>query len=199
VEVIAEIMDRVDWLLDESTNYDQHVNLSCRSGFDTSTYSGYARAMVVPAKIESANIGGETSLTTVANDLTAAGYGGPNRIYLVFEDFDGTAAGRVGCYGKTYACVATTDDWDSGTVGHEMLHTLGVKHSWGGEGPNGTYIPDIMISQTEDWQLDQDFNSYYDPSEPSATFNTYRRQEGDGYLNVASHPPLTTPVCCDVG
>jgi hypothetical protein len=193
VQQIAKIMDRIDWLFDEATNYDQHVNFSCRSGFDTSTNAGYAQALVIPEKIEAGNTSGETAFYTAVNDLRATGYDDSNRYYVVFEDFDGTALGEVGCAG----CYAASDEWDSGTVGHELLHVFGAGHAWVSES-TAFYVNDIMISQYNDWQLDQDFNTYYDPSETTATFNI------DPYpstvkVNVAAHPALTTPTCCDVG
>ncbi|WP_162907593.1 hypothetical protein [Allorhizocola rhizosphaerae] len=205
VEKIAKIMDRIDWLLDNSTNYDQHVNFSCRTGFDTSTYNGYAQALVVPEKIEAGNLSGETGLGTIVADLAAAGYNdSPNRIYLVFEDFDGTAtATEVGC--TVSPCVASTDDWDSGTAGHELMHSMGAEHTYITEVPNATYGNDIMISQYNDWQWDQDFNTYYDPSELSATFYIDQYQgigePSPDYRkdNLADHPILTAPVCCDTG
>ncbi|GIH22789.1 hypothetical protein Aph01nite_10990 [Acrocarpospora phusangensis] len=194
-ERIAKIVDRMDWLLDETTNYDHHLNISCRTGHDTSTYAGYARAMVIPEKIEDAVIDGETDPFVIADDLTAAGYDNAGRKYLVFEDFDGTATAH--CDG---VCVATTDvDWDSGTMMHELIHTYDVDHAKVSEVPGSFSSQDVMISQYNDWQIDQEFNTYYDPSEPSALFYTSNDPNDSRKVNIANAPEFTTPVCCDVG
>ncbi|WP_213453250.1 hypothetical protein [Rhizomonospora bruguierae] len=60
------------------------------------------------------------------------------------------------------------------------------------------YNADIMYGWTDYWMLDQDFNTYYDPSELTATFHQ------DPYPStfkgtIATHPVLTAPTCCDVG
>ncbi|GII67225.1 hypothetical protein Skr01_73100 [Sphaerisporangium krabiense] len=193
VQQIAKIVDRMDWLLDESTNYDQHINLSCRTGYDTSTYAGYAQALVVPEKIEAADIPGETTPFTIADDLEAAGYDNANRKYLVFEDFNGTAT--AWCDG---VCVATTDDWDSGTAMHELIHLYDVDHAKVSEVPDTYSLNDIMISQYNDWQIDQEFNTYYDPSETTATFYTSSYPD-TRLVNLANYPVFTAPTCCDVG
>ncbi|MET8145555.1 hypothetical protein ABZU32_35080 [Sphaerisporangium sp. NPDC005288] len=193
VERIAKIVDRMDWLLDESTDYDQHVKLSCRSGYNTGTSSGYAHALVVPEKIENAVIAGETPPDVIADDLFAAGYDNANRKYLVFEDFDGTATAHCGD-----VCVATADEWDSGTLMHELIHLYDVDHAKVSEVPNTFSINDIMISQYNDWQIDQEFNTYYDPSETSATFYTSSYPD-TRKVNLAAYSMFTTPTCCDVG
>ncbi|MEV0389508.1 hypothetical protein [Nonomuraea sp. NPDC050643] len=193
VERIAKIVDRMDWLLDESTNYDQHINLSCRTGHNTGTYTGYAHALVVPEQIENAVIDGETDPFVIADDLAAAGYDSGNRRYLVFEDFNGTATAHCGP-----VCVATTDDWDSGTMMHELIHLHDVDHAKVSEVPNSFSLNDVMISQYNDWQIDQEFNTYYDPSETSALFHTSSYPD-TRRVNLAAFPPFTTPTCCDVG
>ncbi|MDH2424319.1 hypothetical protein [Sphaerisporangium sp. TRM90804] len=193
VERIAKIVDRMDWLLDESTNYDQHIKTSCRTGYDTSTYSGYAHALVIPEKIELADTTGETGPYAIADDLWAAGYDHDNRKYLVFEDFNGTATAHCGS-----VCVATTDDWDSATMMHELIHLHDVDHAKVSEVPNTFSLNDIMISQYNDWQIDQEFNTYYDPSETSALFYTSSYPD-TRKVNLATLAQLTTPTCCDVG
>ncbi|WP_380844724.1 hypothetical protein [Sphaerisporangium dianthi] len=193
VDRIAKIVDRMDWLLDESTNYDQHINLGCRTGYNTSTYSGYAQALVIPEKIEAGVIGGETAADVVAADLAAAGYDDANRKYVVFEDFDGTSQAYCGA-----VCVAAADEWDSGTAMHELVHLNDVDHAKVSEVPDTLAVNDLMTSQYNDWQMDQEFNNYYDPSETSATF--YTSNYPDTRLrNVAAWSFFTTPTCCDVG
>ncbi|MEO3812012.1 hypothetical protein ABGB17_23695 [Sphaerisporangium sp. B11E5] len=192
-ERIAKMVDRMDWMLDESTNYDQHINLSCRTGYDTSTYSGYAQALVIPVKIPNGVISGETPPDVIANDLAAAGYDNANRKYVVFEDFNGTATAHCGP-----VCVATTDDWDAATMMHELIHLYDVDHAKVSEVPNTFSLNDIMISQYNDWQLDQEFNTYYDPSETTASFYTSSYPD-TRYLNLANYSMFTTPTCCDVG
>ncbi|MET8155690.1 hypothetical protein ABZT47_04910 [Sphaerisporangium sp. NPDC005289] len=197
VEKIAKIVDRMDWSLDESTNYDQHINLSCRTGYSTSTYSGYAHALVVPEKIESGVIGGETPVQTITHDLADSGYDVDNRKYVVFEDFNGTA--NAWC---EPACAATADAWASGTVLHELVHLAAdgfyVDHPKVTEGSEILSYPDLMANPYYDWTLDHDFNNYYDPSETSATF--YQGNYPDTRkANAASWPYFTTATCCDVG
>ncbi|MGC5015209.1 hypothetical protein ACLQ2R_30975 [Streptosporangium sp. DT93] len=193
VERIAKIVDRMDWLLDESTDYDQHINLSCRTGYGTGTYSGYAHALVVPEKIEAADVSGETGPDVIADDLEAAGYDNANRTYVVFEDFDGTATAHCGG-----VCVATSDEWDSGTMMHELIHLYDVDHAKVSEVPGILAVNDVMTSQYNDWQIDQEFNTYYDPSELSALFHTSNHPD-TRRLNVAAWSRFTVPTCCDVG
>ncbi|MFB9247529.1 hypothetical protein ACFFWE_04775 [Sphaerisporangium melleum] len=189
-EQIAKIVDRMDWSVDESTNYDQHINLSCRTGYNTSTYSGYARALVIPEEIEGGTIGGEIAADVVADDLAAAGYDNANRRYVVFEDFsEGTAQAHCGPL-----CVATADEWDSGTLLHELVHLSGADHAKATEVPDTVDVSDVMSTQWDNWNLDQEFNSYYDPSELTATFPNYGLA-----VNAATTPWFTTPTCCDVG
>ncbi|MEO3813137.1 hypothetical protein ABGB17_29395 [Sphaerisporangium sp. B11E5] len=197
---IAKIVDRMDWSLDESTNYDQHINLSCRTGYDTSTYSGYAQALVVPEKIENGVIGGETPVDVISADLAAAGYDISNRRYIVFEDFNGTANAYYDPNNSNIG-VATADGWASGTMLHELLH-LGhpsyVDHSKVTETPDVLSYPDVMSNPYYDWLLDHNFNTYYDPSETTATFYTGNYPD-TRLVNVATWPYFTTPTCCDVG
>ncbi|GAA1276824.1 hypothetical protein GCM10009677_33350 [Sphaerisporangium rubeum] len=199
VQNIAKIVDRMDWSLDESTNYDQHLNLSCRTGYDTSTYAGYAQALVVPEKIENGVIGGETPVGVITADLTAAGYDTSNRRYIVFEDFDGTATASYDPVSGLGA--ATVDGWASGSMLHELVH-LGhpnyVDHSKVTETPNVLSYPELMSNPYYDWLLDHNFNTYYDPSETGATFYTSNYPD-TRKVNVAAWPYFTTPTCCDVG
>ncbi len=151
----------------------------------------------MPEKIEAGNLSGQTDISTVQADLAAAGYNDSNRYYVVFEDFDGTAtASAVGC-SPGANCIATADEWDSGTLAHELFHALGADHTYTDE-TGATSVTDVMISQYNDWQLDQNFNGYYDPSELSATFNIYFYPD-TRKVNIAGNPVFTTPVCCDVG
>ncbi|MDH2424888.1 hypothetical protein [Sphaerisporangium sp. TRM90804] len=193
VERIAKIVDRMDWLLDESTNYDQHIKTSCRTGYDTSTYSGYAHALVIPEKIELADPAAENPPEVMADDLAAAGYDDANRKYVVFEDFDGTGTAHCGP-----VCVATADEWDSGTMMHELIHLHNVDHAKVTEVPDTLAVNDVMSSQYNDWQVDQEFNNYYDPSEVSALFYT-SNHPSTNKVNLAAYPQFTTPICCDVG
>ena len=202
VEQIAKVIDRIDWSLDNATDYDQHFNFSCRTGYDTSTYAGYAHALVVPEKIEAGNLSGSTDMGTVGADLQTGGYDDANRWYFVFEDFSGNSAAMTHC--KTGGgvvdgtlCFGVGELWDSGLMGHELLHLMGAPHAWSKE-DGGQYNADIMTDWDNYWILDQDFNTYYDPSELTATFYV------DGYpstakWNIAKHPALTVPTCCDVG
>ncbi|GII81123.1 hypothetical protein Sru01_61050 [Sphaerisporangium rufum] len=204
VEQIAKLVDRMDLELDESTNYDQHINLSCRTGFDTSTYSGYAHALVIPEKIEAGAISGETSPYVITADLTAAGYDIANRKYVVFEDFNGTANGLCEPSDPNpKVCAATGDEWSSSTLLHELLHIAAdgfyVDHPKVAETVDYLTYPDIMSNQTLDWQLDHDFNNYYDPSETTATFYTGNQPDDTRKVNVAAWPYFTAPTCCDVG
>lgn len=198
VEKIAKVVDRIDWLLDENTDYDQHWNFSCRTGYDVNSYAGYARSLVVPEKIEAGNNTQRTTWTQVSDDLTVAGYNDQNRWYFVFEDFPGTSEAAHWCLSTGGAgCVGVAELWDSGLAGHEMLHMLGAPHAWSKE-DGGAYNADIMTDWDNSWFIDQDFNTYYDPSELSAGFY------GDpapatALRNIATHPLLTAPVCCDIG
>lgn len=205
VEKIAKVVDRIDWLLDESSNYDQHINFSCRYT-PNGTYADYARALVVPEKLDIATpTGSGSDWTAVYSDITAAGYDDPNRWYFVFTDAQIPSATNSGCMVLPAmttggnGCFGTAELWDSGIVGHELLHLLGAGHAWSQE-TNQQYVADIMMDWSNYWMLDQDFNSNYDPSEVSARF--YRDSPtGSGVLtwNVAAHPTLTAPTCCDVG
>lgn len=204
VEKIAKIVDRIDWLLDESTNYDQHINFSCRWTPD-STYADYARALVVPEKLDIPLPTGGVSNPDWSNtgaDITAAGYDDPNRWYFVFTDAHVPSGANSGCSltpaltSGGSGCWATVELFDSGTAGHELLHQLGAGHAWSQESDQ-QYIADIMLDWGNYWMLDQDFNTNYDPSEVSARF--YRDNPETFTWNVAAHPALTTPTCCDVG
>jgi hypothetical protein len=198
VEQIAKIIDRVDWAIDNSTDYDQHLNLSCRTGYDTSTYSGYAHALVVPEKIEAGNLTGGTTIETVRDDLTAAGYDDPNRWYFVFQDFSGNSAAWTHCKTAGGAgCVGVAEAWDTGIIGHELGHLLGAPHAWSKE-DGGAYYADIMYGWQDYWMYDQDFNTYYDPSELSASFYLDPYPSTTKY-NIANHPALTVPTPGDVG
>ncbi|WP_428965632.1 hypothetical protein [Micromonospora fluostatini] len=199
--LIAKIVDRVDWSLDESTNYDQHLNLSCRSGYDTSTYAGYTQALVVPEKIEAGTATGASSMTVRA-DLIAAGYDDSNRVYLVFTDFPSAsdaflcpAGGGFNSAGSH--CSAVVEGWDSGVAGHELFHVLGAGHAWMNE-TGQPYYPEIMYNWEDHWNLDPGFRTYYDPSELTASFHLDPYPSTDTG-NIARHPVLTTPVCCDTG
>lgn len=193
-EQIAQIVDRIDWLIDESSNYEQHINLSCRYS-PNSTYGDYARALVVPEKIEAGVIGGSTPTGVVRDDLFAAGYNDSNRWYLVFTDFSGGSDSNICLTGGGY-CYAIGEAWDSGLMGHEFLHVMGAPHAWMGE-TGVPYTPDIMSGWWDYWNADFGFRNYYDPSELGAAFY------GDPYpatvkINIANNPALTVPVCCDV-
>ncbi len=195
VEQIARIVDRIDWMLDESTNYDQHINLSCRWA-DNGTYADYARALVVPEKIESGS-NPFTSSGTVRADLHGAGFDDSNRYYLVFTDFE-SESDAIQCptTGGMW-CSAVVELWDSGVAGHELLHVFGAGHAWSAE--NGqAYFADNMYGWWDYWMLDQDFNTYYDPSETTASFYI-DPAPSTTTANIARHPALTTPACCDVG
>ncbi|MFV2116081.1 hypothetical protein ACFHW0_27605 [Micromonospora sp. LOL_025] len=203
VEYIAKVVDRVDWALDQSTDHDQHLRLSCRGGYDTGSYAGYARALVVPEKIE-AGANPNTGAEVVRDDLVAAGYGDSNRIYLVFTDFasnsDAYQCPTGGGFTPTSPaklCSAVTESWTTGVAGHELLHVLGAPHSWMTEAGQYFY-PEIMVNWLEHWNTDPGFRNYYDPSEPSATFHI-DPAPSSVKRNIAGHPMLTAPVCCDVG
>lgn len=194
VEQIARIVDRIDWALDESSNYDQHLNLSCRYSPDGS-YADYARALVVPEKIE-AGTTEFTSSATVRADLNAAGYADSNRYYLVFTDFESESDSNL-CPTTGGYCYSIVEVWDSGVAGHELAHNLGAGHAWMTEAGE-QYVPDIMMGWEWYWIFDPGFRNYYDPSELSARFYI------DPYpsttqANIATHPALTAPVCCDTG
>jgi hypothetical protein len=199
VEQIAQIVDRIDWLLDESTNYDQHLKLSCRYA-DNGSYGDYARALVTPEKIDA---GGNpfTSSSTVRADLLGAGFDDSNRYYLVFTDFesesDAYQCPTTGGSPPTGHCSAVVELWDSGVAGHELLHVFGAGHAWSTE-TGQPYYADLMYGWWDYWMLDQDFNTYYDPSETTASFfiDPYA---STATANIARHPALTTPTCCDVG
>ncbi|WP_229402914.1 hypothetical protein [Micromonospora okii] len=201
VEYIAKVVDRVDWALDQSSNYDQHVKLSCRTGYDTSTYAGYARSLVVPEKID-AGANPNTSAATVRSDLISAGYDDSNRIYLVFTDFasnsDAYLCPTGGGYGSSGGhCSAVTESWTTGVAGHELAHVLGAPHAWMTE-TGAPYYPEIMYNWVDHWNLDPGFRNYYDPSELSASFYI-DPHPSTATGNIANHPMLTAPTCCDVG
>ncbi|MFE7874562.1 hypothetical protein ACFUYE_29955, partial [Micromonospora humida] len=199
VEYIAKVVDRIDWALDESTNYDQHYNFSCRTGYDTSTYAGYARSLVVPEKID-AGANPNTPASTVRSDLISAGYQDSNRIYLVFTDFASNSDAYQcpsGGNSSGVHCSAVTESWTTGVAGHELLHVLGAGHAWMAE-TGASYVPDIMYGWWDNWNTDPGFRSYYDPSELSASFYI-DPSPSTAKVNVANHPMLTAPVCCDVG
>lgn len=195
VQEIAKIVDRIDWLIDESTNYDQHIKLSCQYT-PNSTYSDYAHALVAKEKIE-AGTNPSTSTWTVRDDLAAAGYDDSNRYYLVFTDFaSGSDAIQCPTTGGLH-CSAIVEHWDSGVAGHELIHVFGAGHTWATENDEA-YWWDIMLVSWDIWLTDHGFNHYYDPSELSASFYI------DAYpatvkVNIATHPAMTSPTCCDVG
>ncbi len=184
---IATIVDRVDWSLDQSTDYDQHVRLSCRSG-----QADFARSLVVAEKIENAVIGGDTPAHVIEQDLVAAGYDPGNRTYMVFEDFQGGAVAHC-----DVLCVAVTDEWDSAAMLHEFIHLFDVDHAKVTEAVLHEDA-DVMSTPWHTWSVDQEFNNYYDPSELTALFYTsaYPHQRR---ANLATWSMLTAPVCCDVG
>jgi hypothetical protein len=205
VEWAAKIIDRIDWSLDNTTNYDQHYNFSCRTGYDQNTYAGYARALVVPEKIEAGNLTAGTEMGVVEADLKAAGYNDPNRWYFVFQDFSGNSAAWANCLTaggihptNNNLCFGVTEAWDSGIAGHELLHLMGAPHAWSKE-DGGAYNADIMTGWWDYWMLDQDFNTYYDPSELTATFFTDGNPTNTDKWNVAKHPALTVPTAGDIG
>jgi hypothetical protein len=155
----------------------------------------------MPEKIEAAVYPEETPSWTVRQDLINAGYTESNRYYLVFTDFesqsDGYQCPTVGGIAGAPHCSAVVEAWDSGVAGHELGHVLGAGHAWSSQ-VGQFYGADIMYSWWDYWVMDQDFNTYYDPSETSASFYI------DPYpsttkINIARHPALTTPTCCDVG
>jgi hypothetical protein len=186
-QFVAKKADRVDWMLDESTNYDQHFNFSCKYT-PNSTYADYAQALVAKFQVTSFNPGGETDTNQIRNDLIAAGYNDPNRTYLVFADLD-TGADAL-------FSIAILDEWTGSLAFHELLHNFALGHAWSKE-DGGPYFADIM-GDTGFWATDQDFNTYYDPKEPAATFwaGPYPQTPK---LNLADDAGLTTPTCCDVG
>ncbi|MFI6824314.1 hypothetical protein ACIBJE_25725 [Micromonospora sp. NPDC050187] len=199
VEYIAKVVDRIDWALDQSSNYDQHLNLSCRTGYDTSTYAGYARSLVVPEKID-AGTNPNTPASTVRSDLISAGYQDSNRIYLIFTDFASNSDAYLCPTGGTSSgthCSAVTESWTVGVGGHELFHVLGAPHAWFSE-TGQPYYQDIMYGWWDNWNVDPGFRTYYDPSELSAQF--YIDNHPSSTLgNIANHPMLTAPVCCDTG
>ncbi|WP_204038120.1 hypothetical protein [Micromonospora qiuiae] len=205
VERIAKIVDRVDWLLDESSDYDQHINFSCRYT-PNNTYGDYARALVVPLQLSIPTpTGSYGDWSAVGSALNAAGYDDAKRWYFVFTDAHVPSGTNTACMRPPAmtsggsSCWGTAELWDSGVVGHEMLHLLGAGHAWSQE-TNQPYWADIMYGWTDNWMLDQDFNTNYDPSEPAASFYRDNANDPNAYAwNVARHPVLTTPVCCDVG
>lgn len=203
VENAARVVDRVDWLLDQASNYDQHVKVSCRST-TTSTYNQYAQAMVTPVKIDTTN----TDYWSIANELSAKGYDDSNRWHVVLTEFPAPSASAHWCPSSGGSgCISVVEAWDSGVVGHEMAHLLGAGHAYMSEhvwqDSNGNwqaeqYCPDIMMCAGDWWAFDMGYRQNYDPSETSARFYV------DNYPstttnNAAVHPLLTSPVCCDVG
>lgn len=214
VERIAKVVDRIDWLLDESTNYDQHINFSCR-WTPNSTYADYARALVVPQKLDIPLPTGQGSdWSNTGSAITTAGFDDPNRWYFVFTDAHVPSAANSGCSNLPAlttggsGCWATVELFDSGVAGHELLHQLGAGHAWSSEYWNTAttppssqqYVADIMMDWANYWMIDQDFNTNYDPSEVSARFyRDHPRSSGVTTWNIAAHPALTTPTCCDVG
>ncbi|MFG2047382.1 hypothetical protein ACGFIW_08145 [Micromonospora sp. NPDC048935] len=203
VEHAARVMDRVDWLLDQASNYDQHFKFSCRST-TTSTYNQYAQAIVTPEKIDTPN----TDYWSIANELTAKGYDDSNRWYVLLTEFAAPSASAYWCpTSGGGGCVSIVEVWDSGVVGHEVTHLLGAGHAYMSENvwqdSNGNwqfeqYCPDITMCWSDWWAYDMGYRQNYDPSETSASFYV------DNYpstttRNTAVHPLLTSPVCCDVG
>lgn len=194
VERIARVVDRIDWLIDESSNYDHHLRLSCRYTPD-GTYASYARALVVPEQIE-AGANPFTSSSTIRSDLGAAGYTDSNRWYLVFTDFESESNATL-CFAYG-GCIAITELWDAGVAGHELLHALGAGHAWMGE-TGQQFCPDIMMCWDSWWFADGSFSKYYDPSEPAAYFHYDPAPAQWSVWNIARSPALTPPICCDVG
>ncbi|MGC4812072.1 hypothetical protein ACLQ29_16235 [Micromonospora sp. DT228] len=203
VEHAARVMDRVDWLFDQASNYDQHFKISCRST-TTSTYNQYAQAMVVPEKIDTLS----TDFWAIAGDLSAKGYDDPNRWYVILTEFPAPSLSAHWCpTSGGHGCVSIVEAWDSGVVGHEMTHLLGAGHGyktenvWQDSNNNWQaeqYCPDITMCFTDWWAYDMAYRQNYDPSETSATFYV-DNYPSETVRNTANHPLLTSPVCCDVG
>ncbi|MEK8106393.1 hypothetical protein NKG94_16435 [Micromonospora sp. M12] len=159
VEHAARVMDRVDWLLDQASNYDQHFKFSCRST-TTSTYNQYAQAVVTPEKINTAN----TDFWSIANELTAKGYDDSNRWYVVLTEFAAPSNSAYWCQTSGGSgCISIVEAWDSGVVGHEATHLLGAGHAYMGENvwqdSNGNwqaeqYCPDITMCFGDWWAFD---------------------------------------------
>lgn len=192
-QTIARIVDRIDWMLDTSTNYDQHLRLSCRYT-PNGTYADYARALVVPEQIE-AGANPMTSSGTIRNDLWSAGYADSNRWYLVFADFESESDATL-CF-ESGGCIAITELWDAGVAGHELFHTMGAGHTWMTENGEG-FCPDPMYCWWDWWLVDGAFKNYYDPSELTANF--FIDPYPDTRIwNIARSPTITRPTCCDVG
>lgn len=192
-QTIARIVDRIDWLLDNSTDYDQHLRLSCRYT-PNGTYDDYARSLVQKERIE-AGTNPFTGTDVVRDDLNASGYNDPNRWYLVFTDFE-SASDATLCF-TTGGCIAITERWDSSVAGHELIHALGAGHGWARE-TGGGYCPDIMYCWDDWWLVDGAFRNYYDPSETTANF--YIDPYPDTRIwNITRSPALTPPTCCDTG
>lgn len=192
-QTIARVVDRVDWLLDNTSNYDQHIRLSCRYTPDGS-YADYARALVQKEQIE-AGANPNTPTGTIRDDLTASGYNDANRWYLVFADFASGSDATL-CF-TSGGCIAITELWDAGVAGHELIHALGAGHSWMTEN-NEAFCPDIMTCWDSWWLADGGFRTYYDPSETTANF--YIDPWPDTRIwNITRSPALETPTCCDSG
>lgn len=189
-EPIAKVIDRVDWSLDESSDYDQHLNLNC-SAPDDGGYGDYARALVQPLEITSGTADFVSS-ADVRADLEAAGYVDENRWYVVFTDFDSESDSYLCPTTGGRRCSAVTELWDSGVTGHEMGHLLGAGHAWMTQ-KGEPYIPDIMYGWDDWWVYDTSFNTYYDPSETSAEFYL-DPAPSTSTVNIANTPVLTEPV-----
>ncbi|GAA4894593.1 hypothetical protein LX16_1650 [Stackebrandtia albiflava] len=194
-ETIAEVIDRVDWSLDNSSDYDQHLELNCSRAPDGS-YADYARALVQPLRVTTAD---PTFVSSgdVRADLHAAGYTDPNRWYVVFTDFDSESDAYLCPQTGGQWCSAVGELWDSGLFGHEMGHLLGAGHAWMTQKAEN-YIPDVMYGWWDYWLFDTGYNTYYDPSERTASFHI-DPSPSTTRANIANHPALTTPVPGDGG
>lgn len=188
-EPIAEVIDRVDWSLDASSDYDQHLKLNC-SRTDDGSYGDYARALVQPLQISSGTAE-YVSSADVRKDLEAAGYVDANRWYVVFTDFDSESDSYLCPSTGGKSCSAVTELWDSGVTGHEMGHLLGAGHAWMTQ-KGEPYVPDIMYGWDDWWVFDTGYNGYYDPSETAATFHL-DPAPSTAKVNIAATPVLTEP------
>jgi len=187
-QYVAKKVDRIDWMLDESSNYDQHLKLSCRYT-PNGTYADYAQALVAKVQVPDLNPGGEIGAPALRSYLQdSLGFKDPNRVYVVFADFNTETNSLFG--------LSILDEWTAGAAFHELLHDFGAGHAWSTE--NGIDYNDDVMLDTGFWALDQDFNSQYAPHDLTTTFYT-APFPSTARFNIAADPALTTPTCCDIG